>query len=92
MIGRRMRIQIRRVIRIRVSTAARGLLRTSAFHVISVLLENFSLTIRQRSDRLVNTLRETRLFSGTLALEFAQKTLQIGRPFLRRTQAEFHGF
>lgn len=56
MIGLRMRIQIR------VTTLARGLLRTSTFHVIGVLLENFSLTIRQRSDRLVNTLRATRLF------------------------------
>jgi len=73
MIGLRMRIQIRRERRtIRGSTAARGLLRTSTFHVIGVLLENFSLTIRQRSDRLVNTLRATRLFSDTLALEFAQ--------------------
>lgn len=74
MIERRIRIGTRRERRtIPVSATTRGLLRTSAFHVISILLKNFSLTIRQRSNRLVNTHWETtmRPLSDTLALEFA---------------------
>jgi hypothetical protein len=73
MIERRMRIEICRERRIiRLSATAPGLLRTSTFHVISVLLKNFSLAIRQRSERLVNIFGTTmRPLSDKLALEFA---------------------